>query len=217
MLVSSGLVYLEDAAFCAGICGGAMILNKSVQLVEVPGEIRKKALDFGKQVAITTDYRDHHQGNPSKVADDHFVGKMGEEAVRIVLEGLGNQVRGPDYTIYNGHGKSWDYDLFVSDVGIAVKTQRLRTARKHGMSWCFADSRTRRDPILDKPNGWVYFVLYVENSHFCYVFKPQKIRDIVFGEPALEHLLGHKKVAYLETIWRKKDDVVDERYSRNRI
>ncbi|HSG43126.1 MAG TPA: hypothetical protein VLA72_08215 [Anaerolineales bacterium] len=58
------------------------------------------------------------------------------------------EILGPDNTIYSGKRKSWDADLKINDIEVAVKTQRRLAAMRYGLSWTFQDSPKRRDPIL---------------------------------------------------------------------
>ena len=107
----------------------------TVQTVVLFPELIAKARDFAKLVTPTigspgNGYRDTNQLDLKKIENDHFVSKGGEEAVRIVFEKLGRQVKGPDYRIYEGKQKSWDSDLYVDGLGLAVKTQSVALSKK---------------------------------------------------------------------------------------
>jgi len=59
-----------------------------------------------------------------KIIEDHFICKIGEEAVKIVFQNLAKKVMEPDYEIYQVKQKTWDEALKIDDVPIAVKTQK---------------------------------------------------------------------------------------------
>lgn len=176
-----------------------------VQTVIIDASLIATAKDFAKQVTPTigspgSGYRDTNQFNLQKIENDHFVSKMGEEAVRIIFEQLGRQVRGPDYQIYNGKQKSWDSDLYVDGLGLAVKTQSTSLAKKFGLSWTFQAGTVRKDPILNKSDDWVCFVEFNEAARQCRVYPPYQIKELTFGEPKLDKLKGSKKVVYAESL-----------------
>jgi len=159
-----------------------------------------KAWDFANEVTATTSYSDSNQSQIKKIKDDHFVSKLGEEACKIVLSEFG-YVKGPDYSIYPANQKSWDDDLFINDIGFAVKTQRRTAARKYSLSWTFQSGKTRSDSILENPEAWVIFVEYDDfHPYNCCVYPPYQIKSLSFKEPKLQHLKAHKKVVYAETL-----------------
>ena len=171
-----------------------------IKSVDLPRDLVKKAALFAKQVTKTTNYSDTNQFSFSKVQDDHFISKLGEEAARMVLASYG-EVRGPDYDIYSGKEKSWEEDLYVNELGLAVKTQRRTAAQKFGLSWTFQCGTFRKDIVLNKPEAWVIFVEYNDLQPYnCYVYPPFQIKELSFGEPTLSKLKGHKKVVYAETL-----------------
>jgi hypothetical protein len=137
-----------------------------------------------------------------KIRDDHFVSKLGEEAVRAVFEARSCTVEGPDYAIYTGKGKSWAADLKVNDLEVAVKTQRRSAAERYGLSWTFQDSPERRDPILDAPDAWVCLVVFedLKAGCECVVYPLRKIKQLIFEAPRLNKLVGKKQAVYLETL-----------------
>ena len=173
--------------------------------VSVNQEIISRADHFAAQVTPTVGtpgrgYRDAAQHNLTKIRHDHFVSKVGEEAVKAVFEGSGQVVRGPDYRIYEGKAKSWASDLFVDGVGLAVKTQTARNAARYGLSWTFQAGERRCDPILHQPDAWVCFVEFDETRQRCRVYSPYQIKALNFGEPKLERLKKSKKVVYAATL-----------------
>lgn len=169
-----------------------------------PSEI-DLAMQFAQQVVPTVNYRDSNQSNLLKIQDDHFISKIGEEAVRKVFLHLEKAVRGPDYTIYSGRAKSWEEDLFIDEIGLAVKTQKRTSADRYGLSWTFQNSGKRKDPVLKSPDSWVSFVLCNDSdgSYDCVVFPPFQIRELVFKKPKLRHLWGKKEVVYYEDLKTK--------------
>ncbi len=171
----------------------------SIQKVQVDQEAVEKALKFAKSVVSTTNYSDSHQESIEKITNDHFISKIGEEAVRIVFSRY-TQVQGPDYAIYHGKLKSWDDDLYINNAGLAVKTQKKSTADRFGLSWTFQCGFFRRDTILDNPEAWVVFVKYYDDKpHVCEVFPPFQMKELILGEPKLLKLKGSKKVVYADT------------------
>ena len=167
----------------------------SIMQVPISQEMKERAWKFAKEVTPTTDYSDANQQLFSKIRNDHFISKIGEEAVKQVLQNFA-KVEGPDYKIYKGKEKSWQDDLFVNGVGLAVKTQKQSAANKYGLSWTFQCSPTRKDVILEKPEAWVVFVLLddVSATKTCMVYPPYQIKELNFDGPILPHLKGHKKV-----------------------
>lgn len=160
----------------------------------------QRAKSFGALVCGTTNYTDSNQLSQSKITTDHFISKLGEEAAYIVLSNFA-QPSLPDYTIYNGADKSWAHDLYIGDVGIAVKTQSRSSAKLYGLSWTFQYGPQRRDTILDDPDAWVIFVAYDDAVPYtCYVYPPYQIKELHFGEPKLQKLKGYKKVVYAATL-----------------
>ncbi|MEM9770568.1 MAG: hypothetical protein AAF889_03020, partial [Cyanobacteria bacterium P01_D01_bin.73] len=121
------------------------------------------------------------------------------EAIRHSL-GLGFDCEGNE--IYDAPQKSWDADLYVDSVPLAVKTQTQAMANRFGLSWTFqaGSQRGRRDPILDIPEAWVCFVKYDEAAQTCWVYAPRQIATLRFGEPKLAKLRGFKKVVYADRL-----------------
>lgn len=177
------------------------------QLIHLSSEAVERATAFASAVVSTVNYRDSDQTIRQKIQDDHFVSKLGEEAVRFVFEQRDCKIEGPDYTIYSGKRKSWDADLKINDLEVAVKTQRRSAAQRYGLSWTFQDSPERRDPILDMPEAWVCLVVYedLKDGYECVVYPMRKIKQLIFEAPRLSKLVGKKQAVYLETL--KKNQV----------
>src|SRR5829696_4441394 len=97
---------------------------RTPQTIHLPAEAVGRAHAFADAVTDTVDYRDSNQLKKKKIHDDHFVSKLGEEAVRMVFEARYCTIDGPDYEIYKGKKKSWVADLKVNELNVAVKTQR---------------------------------------------------------------------------------------------
>ncbi len=176
-----------------------------VQTVVIDVSLVVKAKNFAKQVTPTigspgSGYRDTNQFNLQKIENDHFVSKIGEEAVRIVFEQFGRQVQGPDYRIYEGEQKSWDTDIYIDGFGLAVKTQATSLAKEFRLSWTFQAGIYRKDPLLNNLDAWVCFVEFNETTRQCAVYPPYQIRELTFGEPKLDRLKGSKKVVYAESL-----------------
>lgn len=151
------------------------------------------AMQYAEGVVKTVDYSRRNQVDKQKIVEDHFVGKLGEAAVEFVLQTMGIEVGAPDYEIYESRRKSWDSDLFIGDLGIAVKTQKLTTAYRFGLSWTFHFE----DPILQQPEAIVYYVVYNDQiGNWLTVFPGKKIKDTVFGSPAKDILKNVKRVVY---------------------
>mgnify|MGYP000374336607 CR=1 FL=1 len=178
---------------------------RTPQIVQLSTEAVTRARAFADAVTSTVDYRDSNQTRLQKIRDDHFVSKLGEEAVRAVFEARNCQVIGPDYEIYEGKQKSWIADLKVNSLDVAVKTQRRSAAKRYGLSWTFQDSPKRRDPILETPEAWVSFVVLEDTGPAieCVVYPLLKVRKLVFDPPMLQHLVGKKKVVYLERLLKR--------------
>ena len=164
-----------------------------------------KAKQFGEAVVSTIDYKDSNQSNLEKIRDDHFISKLGEEAVKKLMEERGDTVIGPDYTIYDAKKKSWSCDLLINNIEVAVKTQKKSAASKYGLSWTFQFSPFRKDPILSNPSAWICLVECDDSdvNYSCNVFPPRKMKSLLLKEPKLQHLKGKKKVVYAEDILKK--------------
>lgn len=173
---------------------------RTVQQVFIESAVIQRAKNFARQVTITTNYADANQLSATKITNDHFISKIGEEAVKQVFDKYA-PVAGPDYTIYYGKAKSWSDDLYVNGVGLAVKTQMRSMAERFGLSWTFQSSPNRYDTILKKPEAWVAFVEYDDkNGNACYVYPPFQMKELTLGEPVLDKLKGIKKVVYANTL-----------------
>lgn len=179
---------------------------RAPQTVHLPPDALDRANAFAEAVTETVNYRDSNQTLKKKIHDDHFVSKLGEEAVRCVFEGRNCVVEGPDYTVYGGKEKSWAADLKINALEVAVKTQRRSAANRYGLSWTFQDSPKRRDPILSMPEAWVCLVVYedLKPGCECVVYPLRKIKQLVFEAPRLSRLLGKKQAIYLETLQKHK-------------
>lgn len=175
---------------------------RTPQIVQLAGEAVSRAQIFADAVTSTVNYRDSNQTEIQKIRDDHFVSKLGEEAVRTVFVARACIVEGPDYAIYDAKQKSWAADLRVNSLDVAVKTQRRSAANRYGLSWTFQDSPERRDPILETPEAWVAFVVFEDAGpgFECIVYPLLKVRNLIFDPPLLPHLVGKKKVVYLERL-----------------
>jgi hypothetical protein len=183
-----------------------MATFRTPQTVQLSPEAIDRANAFAEAVIETVNYRDSNQIQRQKIRDDHFVSKLGEEAVRMVFAARNCVVEGPDYTIYTGKGKSWVADLKINALEVAVKTQRRSAANRYGLSWTFQDSPGRRDPILSMPDAWVCLVVYedLKPGFKCIVYPLRKIKQLIFEEPLLPHLAGKKKTVSLETLQKHK-------------
>jgi hypothetical protein len=170
--------------------------------IKLSQETITDANQFAAAVVSTVNYGDSNQENKVKIQNDHFVSKLGEEAVKSVFEQLNCKVVGPDYIIYQGKKKSWADDLTVDGEGLAVKTMRRTSGDRYGLSWTFQSSPERRDPILDHPEAWVCFVEFIDKDSCdeLIVYPPKQIKELQFSEPYLPHLKGKKKVVYVSTL-----------------
>jgi len=179
-----------------------MATFRTPQIIHLSPEAVARAQTFADAVIATTNYRDSNQTVKQKIRDDHFVSKLGEEAVKAVFESRNCAVAGPDYSIYNGKQKSWDADLRINVLEVAVKTQRRSAAKRYGLSWTFQDSPKRHDPILSMPEAWVCLVVFedLKPDHECVVYPLRKISQLIFEAPRLSRLIGKKQAVYLETL-----------------
>jgi hypothetical protein len=179
-----------------------MATFRTPQIVQLSPEAVSRAEAFAEAVTETVNYRDSNQTHKQKIRDDHFVSKLGEEAARQVFEARNCVVEGPDYTIYDGKQKSWDPDLKINALEVAVKTQRRSTAQRYGLSWTFQDSPKRRDPVLSMPEAWVCLVVFedLKSGFECMVYPLRRIKQLVFEAPRLSRLMGKKQAVYLETL-----------------
>jgi len=179
---------------------------RTPQIIHLPPEAVARARAFAEAVTETVDYRDSNQTRKQKIHDDHFVSKLGEEAVRLIFEARRCSVEGPDYTIFGGRQKSWAADLRINTLEVAVKTQRRSAANRYGLSWTFQDSPERHDPILDMPEAWVCLVAYedLKPDYECVVYPLRKIKQLIFEPPRLGHLKGKKKTVCMETLQKHK-------------
>ena len=175
---------------------------RTPQIVHLSPEIVARARAFAGAVTNTVNYQDSKQNRLQKIRDDHFVSKLGEEAVRMVFEARRCTVEGPDYEIYQGKQKSWVADLQVNTLDVAVKTQRRSAANRYGLSWTFQDSPQRRDPVLSMPESWICLVVFedLKPEFECMVYPLRKVKQLIFEAPRLSRLIGKKQTVYLETL-----------------
>lgn len=174
-----------------------MRLFNQILTEKIDASAIERARDFAEKVVGTVSYADSNQTDREKIRDDHFISKIGEEAVRAVFLRLGCAVSEPDYTIYEGKKKSWEEDLRVDKTPLAVKTQKHSAALRYGLSWTFQSSGVRNDPILGRAENWVCFVECDDTRGFvCSVFPPFQIFELPFKPPKLAHLIGKKQVVY---------------------
>src|ERR1041384_2710871 len=94
---------------------------RTPQIIHLSSEAISRAGEFADAVIHTVDYRDSLQTEKRKIREDHFVSKLGEEAVKAVFESRGCSLEGPDYSIYISKQKSWASDLRINDLDVAVK------------------------------------------------------------------------------------------------
>lgn len=175
-----------------------------IQKISLEACVSEKAWKFAQEVAPTTNYSDGGQHLLDKIRMDHYISKLGEEAAREVFKRY-CVVEGPDYTLYEKSKKSWDDDLKIGGVGMAVKTQSRTAAIKYGLSWMFQDGQYKKDTILNKPESWVVFTVFDDKNPFnVYVYPPYQIKELTFAPPKLEHLKGSKKVVYVDTLKLEK-------------
>jgi len=175
---------------------------RTPQIVHLPPEIVGRTQAFADAVTDTVNYHDSNQSVRQKIRDDHFVSKLGEEAVRLVFEMRNCIVEGPDYTIYDKKQKSWAADLIINGLEVAVKTQRRSAANRYDLSWTFQDAPERRDPILSMPEAWVCLVVFedLKPDYECVVYPLRKVKQLIFEPPRLGYLVGKKQAVYLETL-----------------
>ncbi len=177
-----------------------------VQKIKLHEHTLQKARQFANAVTPSTVYADTNQFILDKVINDHFISKLGEEAVKAVMSRFAD-VTGPDYNIYQGKEKSWMADLFINNMPLAIKTQATSAAMRYGLSWTFQCSAKRKDILLHQPEAWVAFVEY-DDTHkpyqTCFVLPPFQIKELVFGEPRLAYLKQHKKVVYAASLPKLK-------------
>lgn len=183
-----------------------MTTFKTPQVIQIPEDAKQRASEFAKAVASTVNYKDSNQSIQNKIQDDHFVSKLGEEAVRILFQSRECQVEGPDYGVYEARRKSWAADLKINGLDVAVKTQRRSAGNRYDVSWTFQDSPERRDPILDMPDAWVCLVVFedLQDVTECLVYPLRKIKQLIFEAPRLARLVGKKQAVYLETLVKNK-------------
>lgn len=183
-----------------------MATFREPQVIQLSSEAVARATAFASAVISTVNYQDSSQTVRQKIQDDHFVSKLGEEAVKFVFEARKCTVVGPDYKVYSGKGKSWEADLKVNALEVAVKTQRRSAANRYDLSWTFQDSPERRDPILNMPEAWVCLVVFedLKDGYECVVYPLRKVKQLIFEAPRLSKLVGKKQAVYLETLQKHK-------------
>lgn len=189
---------------------------KTIIQVDLDNSYVKKVKKFAKECAKTTNYSDTNQTSIHKIENDHFIGKMGEEAVKKTFQYFidSKRINGPDYKIYSKLEKSWKEDLFIDGVGLSVKTQKKSTSNTYELSWCFQKNsdKNRRDTTLNNPDLWVCFVLYDDTTsgNYFYVYPPIQLKNLEFKEPKLGYLKGKKDVIYAKDLTHIKENYLVE-------
>lgn len=79
---------------------------RTPQVIQLSPDVVSHTRAFAQAVIDTVNYRDSNQAIKKKIHDDHFVSKLGEEAVRLVFESRDCMIEGPDYNIYESKQKS---------------------------------------------------------------------------------------------------------------
>lgn len=174
---------------------------KTIQKVKLDGDHLSRAKRFAIDVSPSTNYGDANQNSIIKIQEDHRISKLGEEAAAFVLRQF-VPVSNPDYSLYEGKQKSWKEDLLVNGIGVAVKSQHKLAASKYGLSWTFQYGPKRKDSIFNNPEAWIIFVEVDDTNEtcICSVFPPFQLKELIFEEPKLTYLKGHKKVVYAESL-----------------
>ncbi len=165
------------------------------KLVTIKSSWSEDSARYADAVVGTVNYADSNQSNKIKVRNDHFVGKVAEFCAHQLLKD-DFAISSPDCEVFKGKDKSWESDL-KGKTSFAIKSQTVESYKKYGASLMFQDIKGgRRDPILDKPEDYVVWVLV--SQHYGIVVPPMKVKDLIMGEPKVFRLKGTKSVAYLE-------------------
>jgi len=174
-------------------------------IIDVSEQEYKKCLNFATEVSKTTKYYSNSNGSSTdKQINDHCVSKVAEIAVENYLRAKGSWIiKETDFSVYKGSKKSWDSDLIINDdVSVHVKSQNITQAKKYTPSWTFQfGGRTgRKDKLFADPNGIIAFCIVnnkqVDIKHILYADNCFNI----LRDPIVKHLIGEKKVAYLEDL-----------------
>lgn len=182
-----------------------MLTEKKMYKLAPSIEAINKAKAFSEEVVDTLVYKNTER-NIYKIKQDHFIGKLAEEAVYILYHSLGYDISKPDYSVYSSTDKSFSSDLQLNGKPLAVKAQTASMAKITGLSWTFQVDPKRFDPIVHQPEALVVCVLVDDSDDkmTCYVFPIKEIQDLVFKQPMFRKYIGKKLVVYAEDNFRNE-------------
>ena len=179
--------------------------------------ISEDCLNKAKQFAInsvgtsTDKYARRNQNNVERIIDQIKEGKVAEEIAYTFLSQKFNNIKKPDYEIYEKGQKSWDSDLkdLDSKLKFAVKGQESKSAFLYGKSWVFQKNANSSLYDVDKeifsdkkdPNNFVCFVylnipkrvalvesiVKVDWLHEKNLFKPMQVQQLQSNKLAVYH------------------------------
>ena len=135
------------------------------------------------------EYSRRNQNDKRKIENDIFWGKTAEYMVYNLLKENVKSITKPDVEIYDKYHKTFDADLILNDnINLHVKS-RLNSSNIPN-SWVFHPT----DELVIKPNSNDYLALCVlSTTPYMYMMKAS---DVIYKDPALERLIGKKKVIY---------------------
>lgn len=148
----------------------------------------------------TYQYNQRGGSNPTKVMEDHKIGKIGEFVTWQFLQELEIFLDPPDLTIYDKKNKSWNLDLH----GVHVKT--AATAYKNQWSWIVQWQNLngiggKDKEILNKQtDSWTSLVVLDPSKKGGKVASLIRTGLLPLREPFKASLQDTKKAVYLQDI-----------------
>ena len=147
-----------------------------------------------------SNYKRRGQGNLTKITNDIHTGKLLELGAYKMLKKLGIPVLFPDFTIYEGKGKSWDADLEAQGMYFHCKSQTEDSVKKYGLSWLLSYGITGTDTLFKHQRPTDFLVpgyISGRSAIICGIFS---IKDIMenglIGMPKLPQMYRSKRAIY---------------------
>ncbi len=173
----------------------------------------EQAQDFSTRLMPTLTYLgSRNQSDPAVIQHQNVVGKLGEFAVRRMLQSQGHPVSPVNLEVTTH--KTWDADLLIAGrVRVHVKSQDVPSAKGFGLSWSFGigdkngnQGGHRDKEIFDsyRDVDQVVFCLVNEEDGWvgiCAELPVHKLHDLnLFHDPKKKALIGIKKVVCFKDI-----------------
>lgn len=150
---------------------------------------------FAKHVLETNEavYKQRGSESNEKIEKDIFYGRLAECMVYNYILSTGRQTSAPDFTIFDGNGKTFLADLTDAKWQYHVKTCDDESSFPN--SWLFQ----KHDPLVKDPqdNDLLCLCVLKKGSSYMYFGKANEVK---FEEPKLDRIKPTKVAVYEESL-----------------